>query len=209
VLLRLLAPPVRAVRRWPIKVRQRVQWARDDVDVYPGTFVARTAVLGKRVRITGPSYIDPCEIGPYTILARVTIRCVDHRTDHLNMQEVAQRKVIGGRSMVKPSDRPVRIGAGCWLGDNVTVLAGVEIGDGAIVGAGAVVTRSVPPYAIAVGNPAKVVRYRYPDEIIELIRSVDWWNWGDDKLRANVDLFELDLTTVEPAVLKDRLAQLD
>jgi carbonic anhydrase/acetyltransferase-like protein (isoleucine patch superfamily) len=116
--------------------------------------------------------------------------------------------VIGGKSMLKPMERPVRIGAACWIGDNITILEGVEIGDGAIVGAGAVVTRSIPAYAIAVGNPAKVIRYRYPDEIIELIKPVDWWNWSDEKLRANVDLFELDLTTVEPAVLKERLAQL-
>jgi len=209
VLLRLLTPLIRAVLRWPIRIRQRWQWARDEVDVAPGTWVARTAVLGKRVRITGPAYIDPCEVGPYSILGRLIIRCANHYTEYLNIQEIAQRKVIGGKSMLKPMERPVRIGAGCWIGDNITILEGVEIGDGAIVGAGAVVTRSIPAYAIAVGNPAKVIRYRYPDEIVELIKPVDWWNWSDEKLRANVDLFELDLTTVEPAVLKDRLAQLD
>jgi acetyltransferase-like isoleucine patch superfamily enzyme len=209
VLLRLLTPLIRAVRRWPISLRQRVQWARDDVDVAPGTFVARAAVLGRRVRITGPSYIDPCEVGPYSIIAGATIRCVNHRTEYLNMQEMAQRKVIGGKSMVRPVQQPVKIGAGCWVGDNVTILEGVEIGDGAIVGAGSVVTRSVPPYAIAVGNPAKVMRYRYPEEIVELIKPIDWWSWSDAKLRDNKDLFELDLATVDPTVLKERLAQLD
>jgi virginiamycin A acetyltransferase len=208
VLLRLLAPFIRVVLRWPVRLRQRWQWARDEVDVAPGTFVARTAVLGKRVRITRRAFIDPCEIGPYTILGGASIRCVNHSIDYLNMQEVAQRKVIGGKSMVEPMERPIRIGAGCWLGDNATILEGVEIGNGAIVGAGAGVTRSVPAYAIALGNPAKVVRYRYPDEIIELISPIDWWNWSDEKLRANVDLFELDLTTVDPAELKERLARL-
>ena len=208
MLLRLLAPLVRVIGRWPVRIRQRVQWARDEVDVYPGTFVARTAVLGRRVRITGPGFIDPCEIGPYSVLARVTIRCVDHSTRYLNMQEVAQRRVIGGRTVVEPMRGPIRIGAGCWLGDNVTILEGVEIGDGAVVGAGAVVTKSVPAYAIAVGNPARVVRYRYPEEIVELIKPVDWWNWSDEKLRANVDLFEIDLSTVEPAVLEERLARI-
>ena len=208
MLLRLLTPLIRAVLRWPVRMRQRWQWARDEVDVAPGTFVARTAVLGKRVRITRRAFIDPCEIGPYTILGGASIRCVNHSIDYLNMQEIAQRKVIGGKSMVEPMERPIRIGAACWLGDNATILEGVEIGDGAIVGAGAVVTKSIPAYAIALGNPATVVRYRYPDEIIELIKPVDWWNWSDEKLRANVDLFELDLTTVEPAVLKERLAQL-
>jgi virginiamycin A acetyltransferase len=184
-------------------------WYRDEVEVARGSFVSRGAVLGRRVRITGPSFIDPCVVGPYTVMARVTVRSVDHRTDHLNMQETAQRRVIGGKSMVKPAERPVRIGAGCWLADNVTILEGVEIGNGAVVGAGAVVTRDVPAYAIAVGNPARVMRSRYPDEIVELIRPVEWWTWSDEKLRANKDLFEIDLATVDPEVLRKRLAELD
>lgn len=189
-------------------VRQRVRWYRDEVEVARGSFVARSAVLGRRVRVTGPAYIDPCEIGPYTVMARATIRSVNHRTECLNLQEVAQRKVIGGRSMVEPPQGPVRIGAAAWVGDNVTILEGVEIGNGAIVGAGAVVTRSVPAYAVAVGNPARVLRYRYPDEIIELIAPVEWWTWSDEKLRANRDLFEIDLATVDPEVLRKRLAEI-
>ena len=206
--MRLLRSLARAALRGLVVTRQRVRWYRDEVDVARGSFVSRGAVLGRRVRITGPSFIDPCEIGPYTVMARVAVRSVDHHTAYLNMQEVVQRRVIGGRSMVKPPDGPVRIGAGCWLADNVTVLQGVDIGQGAVVGAGAVVTKSVPPYAVAVGNPARVLRYRYPEEIIELIAPVDWWNWSDEKLRANKDLFEIDLTTVDPEVLRERLAEL-
>ncbi|WP_312855910.1 CatB-related O-acetyltransferase [Nocardioides stalactiti] len=209
MLKRLLLPLIRAILRWPVVLRQRWQWAKDEVEVAPGTFVSRGARLGRRVRITTPSYIDPCEIGPYSILARVSIRSVNHETRFLNMQEVAQRRVIGGRSVVTPLDQPIRIGAACWLSDNVTVLRGVEIGNGAVIGAGAVVTKDVPPFAIAVGNPARVLRYRYPDEIVDLIRDVDWWNWSDERLRANADLFEIDLETVEPAVLKARIAELD
>ncbi|MEZ0579753.1 CatB-related O-acetyltransferase [Nocardioides sp. MH1] len=204
----LLAPLLRAIRRLPVVVRQRLQWARDEVDVAPGTFVSRGAVLGRRVRVTVPAYIDPCEIGPYSIIGRVVIRASNHHTEYLNIQEMAQRRIIGGRSMLKPMQRPIRIGAACWVGDNITILEGVEIGNGAIVGAGAVVTKSVPAYAIAVGNPARVIRYRYPDEVIELIAPVEWWTWSDEKLRANKDLFELDLTTVDPAVLRERLSRL-
>jgi virginiamycin A acetyltransferase len=198
-----------SVLRGLVVVRQRVRWYRDEVEVARGTFVSRGAVLGRRVRITGSSFIDPCEIGPYTVMARVTVRSVNHTTEFLNMQETVQRRVIGGRSMVKPPDEPVRIGAGCWLADNVTILEGVEIGDGAVVGAGAVVTKSVPAYAVAVGNPARVMRYRYPDEIIELITPVEWWTWSDEKLRANRDLFELDLATVDPELLRKRIAEIE
>lgn len=209
MLLRLLKPYLQALLRLPLRVRQRIEWARDEVDVAPGTFVARTAVLGKRVRVTVPAYIDPCEVGPYSILGRVVIRAANHYTEYLNIQEIAQRKVIGGKTMLKQMQRPVRIGAGCWVGDNVTILEGVEIGDGAIVGAGAVVTKSVPAYAVAVGNPARVIRYRYPEEIVELVRPLEWWSWSDEKLRANKDLFETDLANVDPDVLRKRLAQID
>ena len=206
---RFLKTFARFVLRGVVVARQRARWYRDEVEVARGSFVSRGAVLGRRVRITGPAYVDPCEIGPYTVMARVSIRSVNHRTEFLNMQETVQRRVIRGVSMVKPPERPVRIGAACWLADNVTVLEGVQIGDGAVVGAGAVVTSDVPPFAIAVGNPARVMRSRYPDEIVELITPVEWWTWSDEKLRANRDLFEIDLATVDPEVLRKRLAELD
>ena len=199
----------RFVLRGVVVARQRATWYRDEVEVARGSFVARSAVLGHRVRITGPAYIDPCVIGPYSIVGRIIMRSANHYTEYLNIQETAQRRVIGGRSMLKPPERLVTIGAGTWIGDNVTILADVQIGNGAIVGAGSVVTRSVPPYAIAVGNPARVLRYRYPEEIIELIAPVEWWTWSDEKLRANRDLFEIDLATVDPELLRKRLAELD
>lgn len=199
----------RFVLRGVVVARQRATWYRDEVEVARGSFVARSAVLGRRVRITGPAYIDPCVIGPYSIVGRIIMRSANHYTEYLNIQETAQRRVIGGRSMLKPPKRLVTIGAGTWIGDNVTILPDVEIGNGAIVGAGSVVTRSVPPYAIVVGNPARVMRYRYPEEIIELIAPVEWWTWSDEKLRANRDLFEIDLATVDPEVLRKRIAVLD
>ncbi len=164
----------------------------------PSAHVSRHAQLGRRVKIDGvDAFIDPCVIGPYTIVGRVVMRSANHHTEFLNLYDVMQRRVIGGRSVLRPPGELVRIGAACWLADNVTILEGVQIGNGVIVGAGSVVTKSIPDYAIAVGNPARVVRYRYPDEIVELIKPIDWWNWSDERLRANVELFNLDLATVD------------
>ncbi len=207
-MLRLVRSFSRSILRGLVVTRQRVRWYRDEVEVARGSFVAKGAVLGRRVRITGPAYIDPCEVGPYAIIGRIVMRSANHYTEFLNIQETAQRRVIGARSVLKPPQNLVRIGAATWVGDNVTILEGVEIGNGAIVGAGAVVTKSVPAYAIAVGNPARILRYRYPEEVIELIAPVEWWTWSDEKLRANKDLFEIDLTTVDPDVLRTRLAEL-
>lgn len=73
----------------------------------------------------------------------------------------------------------VVIGNDVWIGNNATVLSGVTIGDGAVIGAHAVVAKDVPPYAVAVGNPARVVKYRFTTEQIERLMGICWWNWSD------------------------------
>lgn len=75
-----------------------------------------------------------------------------------------------------------------WLGQDVLLLGGVTIGDGAVVGAGAVVSRDVPPYAVAVGNPARVVKRRFSDADVETLLRIRWWDWPLEKVRANVHL---------------------
>jgi virginiamycin A acetyltransferase len=75
-------------------------------------------------------------------------------------------------------DRPDTVlGHDVWLGYGVTVMAGVNIGHGAIVAARSVVSSDVPPYAIAAGNPARVVRMRFSPEQIEWLLAIAWWDW--------------------------------
>lgn len=81
------------------------------------------------------------------------------------------------------------IGNDCWIGEGVTFIAGVTIGDGAVILAGAVVTKDVPPYAIAGGVPAKVIRYRYNEEDIDFLLRFKWWNKDINWLKNNTDLF--------------------
>jgi virginiamycin A acetyltransferase len=87
----------------------------------------------------------------------------------------------------------VVIGNDVWIGHGAIVLKGVRIADGAIIGAGSVVTRDVPPYAIAVGNPARIIRKRFDDEMIQLICQAAWWNAGPDDLATLKELFFVDL----------------
>ena len=79
-----------------------------------------------------------------------------------------------------PSDLPLKgdtvIGNDVWIGQNAVILPGVHIGDGAIIGASSVVGGDVPPYAIAVGNPARVIRRRFDDELIDLLLRFRWWD---------------------------------
>lgn len=71
----------------------------------------------------------------------------------------------------------------------MVVLSGVNIGDGAIIGAGAVVTKDVPPYAIAVGVPARVIKYRFPQDRIEQLQKDKWWEWSEEDMRIRTDYF--------------------
>ena len=67
-----------------------------------------------------------------------------------------------------------------WIGERAIILLGVKVGNGAVIGAGAVVTKDVPPYAIVAGVPAKVIRYRFPDDIIAKLQELKWWDYPDD-----------------------------
>jgi hypothetical protein len=71
-------------------------------------------------------------------------------------------------------------------------LAGCSIGHGACIGARSLVTSDIPPYAIVGGSPAKVIRYRFDPETITKLLSIGWWDWPDDKIRANLELFSTD-----------------
>jgi chloramphenicol O-acetyltransferase type B len=81
------------------------------------------------------------------------------------------------------------IGNDVWIGSRAIVLSGVSIGDGAVVGAGSVVTKPVPPYAIVAGNPAKLIRFRFEEPIIESLLRIGWWNWDEAKIEAEQDFF--------------------
>ena len=93
-------------------------------------------------------------------------------------------------------DRGVRgdtvVGNDVWIGQNVTVLPGVHIGDGAIIGANAVVSKDVPPYAIAVGNPAVVKKYRFDKETINLLSELKWWDKPVEDIKKMVPILTSD-----------------
>lgn len=88
--------------------------------------------------------------------------------------------------------KKIIIGNDVWIGANATILPGIEIGNGAIVGAGSVVTKNVPDYAIVVGNPAKVIKYRFSDEKIKLLKELCWWELPENIIKENIELFKHD-----------------
>ncbi len=82
----------------------------------------------------------------------------------------------------------ITVGNDVWIGYGARILHGVTIGDGAVVGAYAVVARDVRPYAVVVGNPAKEVKRRFSDDVVDSLLEIKWWDWPDEKIKANLDV---------------------
>ncbi|CAM3686392.1 CatB-related O-acetyltransferase [Vibrio aerogenes] len=79
------------------------------------------------------------------------------------------------------------IGNDVWLGYDVTIMPGIRIGHGAIIAAKSVVTHDIPPYSIAGGHPASVIRYRFDQATIETLLEIAWWDWPAEKITANLE----------------------
>lgn len=88
----------------------------------------------------------------------------------------------------KKSKGSVTIGNDVWIGMNSIILSGVHIGNGAIIGTGSVVTKDVPSYAIYAGNPARLIRFRFGEDIINELNEISWWHWNEDKIAKNYHL---------------------
>ena len=85
-----------------------------------------------------------------------------------------------------PNKGDTVIGNDVWFGHEAMIMPAVKIGDGVIIAARSVVVKDIPPYTIVGGNPAKVIRRRFSDEIIEQLIQIQWWNWGYEKITRNI-----------------------
>lgn len=83
----------------------------------------------------------------------------------------------------------VEIGNDVWIGEDAILFSGVNIGHGAVIGTRSLVNRDIPPYAIAAGTPARVIRMRFPEEIVKRLLLISWWNWEDSKIQAKLPAF--------------------
>ena len=155
--------------------------------------------IGRNSILTGPirivSDLNPVSIGRYCSIApHASMWESSHRHKRISTYFIASH-VLGGSYREDLTSRgPVCIGNDVWIGTRAVILSGVEVGDGAIVGAGAVVTSDIPAYSVAVGAPARVVKHRFTPEIRERLLKLEWWSWSEERIKANEALFREDLT---------------
>jgi acetyltransferase-like isoleucine patch superfamily enzyme len=113
----------------------------------------------------------------------------EHRTDWLstypfNVFFEAAKRIEGHPA----SKGDIAIGNDVWIGANSTILSGVSIGDGAVIGAASLVCRNVDPYSVVAGNPARQIRLRFEGAVIEALVKIAWWNWPIERIEAEVPL---------------------
>jgi virginiamycin A acetyltransferase len=135
-------------------------------------------------------------IGKYTTIgSRVSIGGFEHPNNWLSVSEFQYRDKLEcyGENGIQDDENeillmtPTLIGNDVWIGDNTFIKSGTKIGHGSIIGAGSVVTKSVPNYSIYVGNPAKLLRKRFPAEVCQKLLESAWWELSITELK-NLDL---------------------
>jgi len=93
----------------------------------------------------------------------------------------------------KHNKNQISIGNDVWIGRNCTILNGVNVADGTVLGANTVLAKDTKPYGIYIGNPAQLKSYRYSDEIIKKLLEISWWDWSLNKIKSNKEFFSLNL----------------
>lgn len=134
-------------------------------------------------RITCFDGVSRLSVGNYVSIAdKVTILLgSNHRLGLITTYP--WRRINEEKASVTNEKGDVKIGNDVWIGFGATIIGPVTIGDGAIIGAGAVVVNDIPPYAVAVGVPARPVKYRFSDDEINKLETIQWWNWDVKKIK--------------------------
>ena len=164
------------------KVYGRVQVTNATMDDY--------SYIGRNSRLIHADVGKFCSIAGETKIGMGT-----HTLDKISTSPIFTEAKNGTKhswvkeSAVNPFNR-VKVGNDVWIGVRTMVMGGVTIGDGAVIGAGSIVTKDVPPYAVVVGVPAKVIRYRFTQEQIDTLLAHPWWQLPEEQLKERIELFQ-------------------
>jgi len=151
------------------------------------------AEIGRR-SYTGPNTVILCaKVGNFTSISwGVTIGAPDHDVSRVTTHSFLYNKWDNLRSGAEPVynrfAEMCEVGSDVWIGASATILRGVSVGDGAVIGANSVVTKDVPNYAVVAGAPARIIRFRFEEDVRRSLIEACWWQWSDDKIRKHYRL---------------------
>ena len=175
--------------------------------------VDNLSCISRRARVYGRVQVSNSTMGDYSYVGRdariiysdigkfcsiageTKVGMATHTLDKISTSPIfTESKNATKHSWVNSSSetpfRRVKVGNDVWIGVRAMIIGGVSIGDGAVVAAGAIVTKDVPPYAVVAGVPAKVIKYRFPQEQIDVLLKNPWWNKPDNELKEYIALFQ-------------------
>ena len=178
----------------------------DNVKVGKNCMVHKNVMIGSNVEIGDCTYISSnttidsnVKIGKYCSIARnVFIAPGVHKSNYVTTHPILFNPYWRRKLNIKENDKydkqigkedeTTYIGNDVWIALNVIIMRGVTIGDGAIIGAGSIVTKDVEPYSIVVGNPAKHIKYRFEEEHINELKKIKtkWWDLSKNELEKNI-----------------------
>jgi acetyltransferase-like isoleucine patch superfamily enzyme len=151
--------------------------------------------IGRYTSIIGPNTdvycaINSVRIGSFCSIARnVIFQEYNHNINRLSTYFIYQNILGDSLKNDIESKGDILIGNDVWIGAQCVILGGARIGNGAVIAANSVVVGEIPPFAIAAGSPAKVIKYRFNPEKIQEIEEMEWWNWSLNKIIKNKKLF--------------------
>lgn len=181
--------------------------------ISPKSFITNSKIQDK-VKIDGGCRIENCEIGKYTYISggpgggigsrflnvKIGKYCqIAHNVEIINSSHFADRistypfyseKLSFLYDKKNDSDKMItktEVGNDVWICAHVTIIGNVKIGDGAIIAAGAVVTKDVEPYSMVGGVPAKLIRRRFSEQSIRYLSELKWWNREDEEIKKNIE----------------------
>lgn len=133
------------------------------------------------------------------IAAMVRIGPTNHPMQRATQHHFTYRRQLYGFDSVDDNEffaersaRQTIIGNDTWIGHGSIIMPEVKIGDGAVIGSGSIVTKDIPAYAVAVGSPAKIIKMRFPDHVIEQMLAIRWWDWSHETIKEHFQDFLLD-----------------
>jgi len=157
-----------------------------NVDIYPGTKIHSDTKIGSYTYIGKNCNITKATIGRYCSIANnVSIGQGEH-----DLNQISTSSLFYDNSYEKLTMNDCFIAHDVWIGTDSIILRGVTVGNGAVVGANSVVTKDVPPYAIVVGSPARIIRFRFDEDKIEKIISSKWWELNLDDAKNIIERLE-------------------